>query len=91
LTRTRVRTIIEHVFARIVVIVALVTVAVAWGARGSDGADRRRTYVVRAGDTLWAIAAAHYQGDPRDAVYRLEDRNHVAGALVRPGQRLVLP
>jgi LysM domain len=78
-------------FARIVVIVALVTLAVAWGARGSSGAGHERVYVVRAGDTLWTIATAHYGGDPREAVWRLEDRNHLAGPLVRPGDRLVLP
>jgi len=78
-------------FARIVVIVALLTVAVAWGARRSDGADHEQAYVVRAGDTLWAIAAAHYGGDPREAVYRLEQRNHLAGSIVQPGQRLLLP
>ena len=78
-------------FARIVVIAALLTLAVAWGARQSDGAGHRQTYLVRAGDTLWAIAAAHYGGDPREGVYRLEQRNHLVGTLVRPGQRLVLP
>ncbi|HEY7603781.1 MAG TPA: LysM peptidoglycan-binding domain-containing protein [Gaiellaceae bacterium] len=78
-------------FARTVVIVALLTLAVAWGARQSEGAGSRQTYVVRAGDTLWAIAAAHYAGDPRESVYRLEQRNRLAGALVHPGQRLVLP
>jgi nucleoid-associated protein YgaU len=78
-------------FARIVVITALLTLAVAWGARQSDGAGHQETYLVRAGDTLWAIAAAHYRGDPREGVYRLEQRNHLAGALVQPGQRLVLP
>jgi hypothetical protein len=78
-------------FARAVVMLALLTVAVAWGARQSDGAGHRQTYAVREGDTLWAIAAAHFAGDPREGVYRLEQRNHLAGALVRPGQRLVLP
>jgi len=78
-------------FARVVVIVAFLTLAVAWGARQSDGAGHRQTYVVRAGDTVWAIAAAHYAGDPREGVYRLEQQNHLAGALVHPGQHLVLP
>jgi len=78
-------------FARIVVIVALLTLAVAWGARRSDGAGPQQAYVVRAGDTLWAIAASHYGGDPREAVYRLEERNHLAGSIVQPGQRLLLP
>ncbi|MGE5274428.1 MAG: LysM peptidoglycan-binding domain-containing protein [Verrucomicrobiota bacterium] len=78
-------------FARIVVIVALLTLAVAWGARRSEGAGSEQVYVVRAGDTVWSIAAAHYAGDPREGVWRLEDRNHLSGSLVRPGQRLRLP
>jgi LysM repeat protein len=78
-------------FTRIVVIVALLTVAVAWGARGSNGAGHEQTYIVRTGDTLWSIAASHYGGDPRQAVYRLEQRNHLAAPRLRPGQELVLP
>jgi nucleoid-associated protein YgaU len=78
-------------FVRIVVIVAILAVAVAWGARRSDSAGREQVYVVRAGDTLWTIAATHYGGDPREGVYRLEDRNHLAGSLVQPGQKLRLP
>jgi LysM repeat protein len=78
-------------FARAVVIIALLAVAVAWGARRSDSAGHRQVYVVRAGDTLWTIAAAHYGGDPREGVWRLQDENHLAGTLLRPGERLVLP
>jgi nucleoid-associated protein YgaU len=78
-------------FVRIVVIAAILAVAVAWGARRSDSAGREQVYVVRAGDTLWTIAATHYGGDPREGVYRLEDRNHLTGSLVRPGQKLHLP
>jgi LysM repeat protein len=79
------------VFAKLVVIVALLAVAVAWGARRSDGAGTEQTYVVQAGDSLWSIAVAHYGGDPREGVWRLEERNHLAGAVVRPGERLRLP
>jgi LysM repeat protein len=78
-------------FVRLIVIVAIVTVAVAWGARRSDSAGREQIYVVQAGDTLWTIAASHYGGDPREAVYRLEGRNHLADSLVQPGQKLRLP
>ncbi len=51
-----------------------------------------RTYLVRPGDTLWAIAArlAGPQGDPRPVVDRLTSANHLSGTLV-PGERLVLP
>jgi len=78
-------------FARVVVIVALLTLAVAWGARRSDGAGREQLYVVQRGDSLWSIAAEHYGGDPREAVWRLERRNHLPGPVVQPGQRLRLP
>ena len=78
-------------FARIVVIIALVTVAVAWGARSSNGAGGEDAYVVRAGDTLWSIAASHIAGDPREGVWKLQQRNQLAGAVLQPGQWLVLP
>ncbi len=78
-------------FVRIVVIIALLVVAVAWGARRSTGAGEEQEYVVRSGDTLWTIAASHYGGDPREGVWRLQDVNHLAGTLVTPGERLVLP
>jgi nucleoid-associated protein YgaU len=78
-------------FARVAVIVALLALAVAYSARSSISAGHEQTYVVRVGDTLWTIAASHYGGDPREAVWRLQDRNHLAGTLVTPGERLVLP
>jgi LysM repeat protein len=78
-------------FVRLVVIVAILAVAVAWGARRSDSAGPEQVYVVQAGDTLWSIASSHYGGDPREAVWQLEDRNHLAGSIVHPGQRLRLP
>jgi LysM repeat protein len=78
-------------FARAAVIIALLAVAVAYGARTSNSAGHEQTYVVRVGDTLWSIASSHYGGDPGEAVWRLQDRNQLAGVLVRPGERLVLP
>ena len=49
-----------------------------------------RTYVVRAGDTLWAIAA-HYYG--RGTAYpRIAVANHIpAPYVIHVGQRLVIP
>jgi LysM repeat protein len=78
-------------FVRAAVIITLLAVAVAYGARTSTSAGHEQTYVVRVGDTLWAIAASHYGGDAREAVWRLQDRNQLAGTLVTPGERLVLP
>ena len=47
---------------------------------------------VHAGDTLWAIAAAHYGSDDVQArVAELEQANHLSGAGLRPGQNLTLP
>jgi len=78
-------------FARVAVIVGLLALAVAYSARSSISAGHEQRYVVRYGDTLWSIAASHYGGDPREGVWKLQGRNHLAGTLVRPGQRLVLP
>jgi LysM repeat protein len=48
-------------------------------------------YQVRAGDTLWTIATVHFAGDPREGVWELQQRNRLAGTMIRPGQTLVLP
>jgi LysM repeat protein len=68
---------------------ALVIWAIA--AHSSQSAGTPRYYTVKPYDTLWSIAASHYGGDPRDAIFRLEQRNRLGGATVRPGQRLLLP
>jgi LysM repeat protein len=60
-------------------------------AHSSDGAGRPQRYTVKPYDTLWSIASTHYDGDPRAAIYRLEERNELAGSIVHPGQKLVLP
>jgi LysM repeat protein len=60
-------------------------------AHSSNGAGKRQIYTVKRYDTLWSIAASHYGGDPRSAIYRLEERNGLSGAVVLPGQKLVLP
>ena len=78
-------------FGKILLISALALIAWAVVARASQGAGPTLRYTVRPGDTLWSIGASHYAGDPRDAIYRLETRNGLDGAVVRPGQRLVLP
>ena len=78
-------------FAKLAAATAGMVAAWAALAGSSEGAGRERTYVVRPGDTLWAIAAARYRGDPRAAVWAIKQRNGLEGALLRPGQRLVLP
>lgn len=78
-------------FVRVAVLVAVAAFAVAVAARQSSGAGHERAYVVKRGDTLWRIAASRYAGDPREAIWKIERRNHLAGAAIQPGERLVLP
>jgi hypothetical protein len=78
-------------FAKALITALLVTMVVAIAAKRSEGAGPEQAYVVKPYDTLWSIAASHYAGDPRDAIYRIEQRNRLADALIRPGERLVLP
>jgi hypothetical protein len=78
-------------FARLAALIILAVAVWVGFARPSEGAGHERVYVVRPADTLWAIASANYAGDPREAVWRLRERNGLQGTLLRPGQRLVLP
>ncbi len=78
-------------FAKLLILVAAAALVVGMLARSSHGAGPERTYVVRPADTLWSIAARTYSGDAREGVWRLEQRNHLTSAAIRPGQRLVLP
>ena len=60
---------------------------VAYGG-GSSGPQR---LTVHSGDTLWAIAQAHYGDDVQNRVVEIEQVNHLAGARISPGEVLVLP
>ena len=48
----------------------------------------REIYIVAPGDTLWSIASAIDDGDPRDTVDRLAALN--GGSYIYVGQRLIL-
>lgn len=78
-------------FARVTLV--LVTLAVAWAvfARGTGASAPEHTYTVKPADTLWSIAASEYGGDPRAGVWKIRERNHLLGTMLRPGQRLRLP
>lgn len=78
-------------FARIVLIVGLAILVWSTVARSSQAHGAKQVVTVRQFDTLWSIAQRQYGGDIRDAVWRIERANHLRGADVRPGQRLVLP
>jgi hypothetical protein len=60
-------------------------------ARPSGAHGPRTLYRVRAYDTLWTIAAQHYSGDPRGAIFQIEQANHLSGGAIFPGESLVLP
>jgi LysM repeat protein len=72
-----------------VLLAGLIVWAIA--AHSSNGAGKPQFYTVKPYDTLWSIASRHYGGDPRAAIYRLEERNGLSGDVVQPGQKLVLP
>jgi LysM repeat protein len=78
-------------FGKFLLILLLTAIGVAMVARVSRGAGPERAYVVKPADTLWTIAARSYGGDVREGVWKLEQRNHLTSATIRPGQKLVLP
>ena len=78
-------------FAKFLVVLVLAGLAVGLVARSSHGAGPERRYVVRPADTLWTIAARSYAGDVREGVWKLQQRNHLGSATIRPGEVLVLP
>ena len=78
-------------FAKFLILLTMVALIVGMAARTSHGAGRERVYVVKPSDTLWAIAAKNYAGDPRAAVWKLEQRNKLASDTLVPGEKLVLP
>jgi nucleoid-associated protein YgaU len=72
-------------------LLALILAAAALTAHPSLGAGGETRYVVHPGDTLWAIAADRYGGDPRKAVWRISERNGLGGGALQPGTVLYLP
>jgi len=78
-------------FVKLLIVIAAAALVVGVAARSSHGAGPERTYVVKPSDTLWAIAQRSYGGDVREAVWKLEQRNHLRSATLVPGQTLVLP
>lgn len=78
-------------FVRLIAVALVALTVWAVAARPSESAGPERGYVVRPGDTLWSIAVASYGGDPRGAVWRIQERNGLDSTVLAPGRRLVLP
>jgi nucleoid-associated protein YgaU len=77
-------------------LVILVAIVVLTGfalsaARPTEGAGLEVRYVVQPGDTLWAIAAERYAGDPREAIWEIKERNGLETSALSPGAVLFLP
>ncbi|MEO6991166.1 MAG: LysM peptidoglycan-binding domain-containing protein [Candidatus Baltobacteraceae bacterium] len=56
-------------------------------------AERFTSVTVHSGDSLWSLAAARTpaDGNVQDVVDRVIAVNHLAGAVILPGQRLRIP
>jgi LysM repeat protein len=78
-------------FGKLALLFCAAALAVGLAAHSSSGAGPKRTYVVKAGDTLWSVAQRTYSGDPRQGVWELEQRNHLQGTTIVPGEKLVVP
>jgi hypothetical protein len=79
------------VFGRIVLVVLVALLVWAVFARDTGAGAHPRHHRVQSGETLWSIALQHYAGDPREGVWKLQQRNRLVGATIVPGQRLVVP
>ena len=80
--------------ARLALVVATaVTGLVVVGGVAYAGSPSTNTHVVvRAGDTLWGIAASHYPGASiEQSISEIESANHLNGAAIRSGETLTLP
>lgn len=78
-------------FGKLLILVCALALVVGLAARGSSGAGPKRMYVVKPGDTLWSVAERTYSGDPRQGVWEIQRRNHLASATIVPGEKLVVP
>ena len=81
----------EQMFARLLLVTLVAVTAWALFARDSGAGGQARSHRVQPGDTLWSIAASSYGGDTREGVWKLRERNHLAGTMIAPGQVLRLP
>ncbi len=78
-------------FGRLLLITIVAVGLWALFAHDTSAGGPEQRHRVQHGDTLWAIAVSNYAGDPREAVWRIRERNDLTGVTLVPGQVLVLP
>jgi nucleoid-associated protein YgaU len=78
-------------FVKIILLVGVAVLVWSASARSSQAHGPKQVVTVQRYETLWTIASAHYGGDIRGAVWRIEQANHLASADIQPGEKLVLP
>jgi hypothetical protein len=78
-------------FVRIFLLAGVAVLVWSAVARSSQAHGGRHVITVRPYETLWTIAERHYAGNVQAAIWRIEHANHLEGADLRPGERLVLP
>ena len=78
-------------FVKLLILVAFAVVVWSVAARPSVAHGERVVYRVQSHDTLWSIAASHYGGDVRSAIWRIQRANGLRNPTVHVGERLVLP
>ena len=81
----------EHMFAKIAILASSALLLWSVAARPSGAHGQKTVYYVKAYDTLWTIASSHYPGDVRDGVWQIQNANQLGGAMIHPGEALVLP
>ena len=78
-------------FVKLIIVCLLAAAGVGAVAHPSESAGPARHYTVQPGDTLWSIAVKNGEGDPREAVWKLQQRNDVDAGSLQPGDVLLLP
>lgn len=97
LTRRGRRVVVAAVVAGLLCLSGAVVLATTGDAGASVGqapvpAPAARVHVLAPGQTLWDVALRYFpRVDPRQTVARLEEVNHLDGALVPAGRLLRLP
>jgi nucleoid-associated protein YgaU len=82
---------VPRISALWVVVFAVLALAFSSARAAGGSSDAGVRHVVKPGDTLWQIASEHCNGDPRDAVWRIQQRNGLTSPALVPGMTLYLP